>query len=143
MDPDIWPYLALVAGLAGLVLAFGFGRMVLAASPGNERMVELMTAIREGSMAFLRRMYSAVGVFVAIMAVLIFVLLDDWGRPWGAIAYIFGAVLSSSAGFTGMRIATAANARTTEAARVGVWGNRPQGTRIGIDLALSPPAPGR
>ncbi len=119
MDPDIWPYLALVAGLAALTLAAGFARIVLAASPGNDRMVELMNAIREGAMAFLRRMYSAVAVFVAIMAVLIFVLLDDWGRPWGAIAYIFGAILSSSAGFTGMRVATAANARTTEAARVG------------------------
>ena len=67
MDPDIWPYLALVAGLAALALATGFGRMVLAASPGSERMVELMTAIREGAMAFLRRMYSAVAVFVVIM----------------------------------------------------------------------------
>ena len=43
----------------------------------------------------------------------------DYGRPWGAIAYVFGAVLSALAGFIGMRIATAANARTTEAARTG------------------------
>jgi len=53
-----------------------------------------------------------------VMAVLIAALLD-WGRPWGAVAYVFGAVLSAGAGYVGMRIATAANARTTEAARTG------------------------
>ncbi|MEN8040501.1 MAG: sodium-translocating pyrophosphatase, partial [Actinomycetota bacterium] len=87
-------------------------------SPGNDRMVQLMGAIREGSMAFLRREYLAIAGFVAIMAILIFALLD-WGRPWGAVAYVFGAALSATAGFIGMRIATAANARTAEAARQG------------------------
>jgi len=115
---EIWLYLAIVAALAALSLAFVFARNVNEASPGNERMVELMEAIREGAMAFIRREYTAVAGFVVIMAILIFVLLD-WGRPWGAIAYIFGAVLSALAGFIGMRVATAANARTAEAARTG------------------------
>ncbi|MCL1593923.1 MAG: sodium-translocating pyrophosphatase [Actinomycetia bacterium] len=105
-------------GIAALVLAAVYGRQVVAESPGNERMVSLMGAIREGSMAFMRREYLAIAVFVGVMAVLIFVLLD-WGRPWGAVAYVFGAALSALAGFIGMRIATAANARTAEAARVG------------------------
>ncbi|HXV73085.1 MAG TPA: sodium-translocating pyrophosphatase [Acidimicrobiia bacterium] len=111
-------YIALVAGALALVLAVYYTRAVLAAPRGNERMVELSTAIREGAMAFLKREYIWVSVFVVVMAVLIAVLLD-WGRPWGAIAYVFGAVLSGLAGFVGMRIATAANSRTTEAARVG------------------------
>jgi K(+)-stimulated pyrophosphate-energized sodium pump len=115
---EIWLYLALVAALAALTLAALFARQVNSASPGSDRMQELMGAIREGAMAFIRREYTAVAGFVAIMAVLIFVLLD-WGRPWGAIAYIFGAFLSALAGFIGMRIATAANARTAEAARQG------------------------
>ncbi|MDG2082431.1 MAG: sodium-translocating pyrophosphatase, partial [Candidatus Actinomarina sp.] len=51
-------------------------------------------------------------------AVLISVL-TDWGYPWGSVAFVAGAVLSSLAGFIGMRIATAANGRTTEAARDG------------------------
>ncbi len=105
-------------GVAALILALVYGRRVLAVSSGNERMTELMVAIREGSMAFMRREYIAIAGFVAIMAVLIFALLD-WGRPWGAVAYVFGAVLSALAGFIGMRIATAANARTAEAARTG------------------------
>ncbi|MGD2101877.1 MAG: sodium/proton-translocating pyrophosphatase, partial [Acidimicrobiia bacterium] len=111
-------YIALVAGALALVLAVYYTRGVLAAPQGNERMVELSSAIRDGAMAFLRREYTWVSVFVVVMAALIATLLE-WGRPWGAVAYVFGASLSALAGFVGMRIATAANARTTEAARVG------------------------
>ncbi len=115
---DFVLYAALVAGLAAITLAVYFARSVLAMPQGNEKMVEISNAIREGAMAFLKREYSWVAVFVVVMAVLIAALLD-WGRPWGAIAYVFGAVLSGAAGYVGMRIATAANARTTEAARTG------------------------
>ncbi len=115
---DLFLYAALVAGLAALALAIYFARSVLSMSQGNEKMVEISNAIREGAMAFLRREYSWVAVFVVVMAVLIAALLD-WGRPWGAVAYVFGALLSGGAGYVGMRIATAANARTTEAARIG------------------------
>jgi len=118
VNPEVWLYVAVIMGVAALVLAFVYSRQVLAAPPGNDRMVELMNAIRSGSMAFLRREYLAIAVFVVIMATLIFAFLD-WGRPWGAIAYVFGAILSATAGFIGMRIATAANARTAEAARQG------------------------
>jgi K(+)-stimulated pyrophosphate-energized sodium pump len=113
-----WLILALVSAFAALALAWFFTGQVNSASPGNERMRELMGAIREGAMAFIRREYTAVAVFVAVMTVLILVFLD-WGRPWGAIAYVTGALLSALAGFIGMRIATAANARTAEAARQG------------------------
>ncbi len=124
----IWLYLALVAAVAALVLAWFYAGQVKRADPGSERLRELMEAIREGAMAFIRREYTAVAVFVAILAVLILVFLD-WGRPWGAIAYVFGAVLSALAGFIGMRIATAANARTTEAARQG-------GVQLALPLAF-------
>ncbi len=128
MDPDIWLYVAVGAGIAGLLLAVVFSRQVLAAPAGNDRMKELSAAIREGSMAFLKREYTWVAVFVVVMAGLIFALLD-YGRPWGAIAYVFGAVLSALAGLIGMRIATAANARTAEAARTG-------GVRKALPLAF-------
>ena len=84
----------------------------------DSKVEELSSAIREGSMAFLKRMYSWISVFVVILAVLISVL-TDWGYPWGSVAFVAGALLSSLAGFIGMRIATAANGRTTEAARDG------------------------
>ena len=118
MDPDLWLYVAVAAGALGLLLAAFYARQVLAAPPGNDRMREISAAIREGAMAFLKREYTWVAVFVAAMAVLIFILLD-YGRPWGAVAYASGAVLSASAGLIGMRIATAANSRTAEAAREG------------------------
>ena len=46
-------------------------------------------------------------------------VLTPWGAPWGSVAYFFGALLSAAAGLIGMRIATAANTRTAEAARRG------------------------
>ena len=92
MDPIAWVYIAVVAGALALLLAVFYGRQVLAAPPGNERMQELSSAIREGAMAFLRAEYRWVAGFVVIMAILIFSLLD-WGRPWGMIAYVFGALL--------------------------------------------------
>ena len=128
MDPEVWLYVAVGAGVAGLLLAAFFSSQVMKAPQGNERMREISAAIREGAMAFLRREYAWVAVFVLLMAGLIFTLLD-YGRPWGAIAYVFGAVLSASAGFIGMRVATAANSRTTEAARTG-------GVRLALPLAF-------
>ncbi len=117
MDQSFFLIAALVLGLAALVLAILFTRQVLAAPTGNDRMREIAAAIREGAMAFLRREYRWLGVFVAAMFLLIgFVLTDGWLR---AIAYLFGAVLSATAGYVGMRVATAANSRTAEAARLG------------------------
>ncbi|MDP8958671.1 MAG: sodium-translocating pyrophosphatase [Actinomycetota bacterium] len=128
MQPDAFVVVAAVAAALGLVLAGGFARQVLSADQGDVRMVELSGAIREGAMAFLRREYFWVTGFVLLMGVLIFTLLD-YGRPWGALAYVFGAVLSAGAGLAGMRIATAANGRTSEAARQG-------GVRLALPLAF-------
>jgi len=100
-----------------LGLAAFYARYVMKAIPGNERMVEISAAIREGAMAFVRREYTWVAVFVAALALVIGFLL-----PWGSLgapAFVFGALLSATAGFAGLRIATAANCRTAEAARVG------------------------
>ncbi|MCH8899365.1 MAG: sodium-translocating pyrophosphatase [Acidobacteria bacterium] len=105
-------------GVLGLAVAAFYASQVLSADPGNEEMVRLMSVIRKGAMAFLRREYLAIAVFVAFLAVLLVIFLP-WGWPWGAVAYVFGAFLSALAGFIGMRIATAANARTAEAARQG------------------------
>ncbi|HUH06586.1 MAG TPA: sodium-translocating pyrophosphatase [Egibacteraceae bacterium] len=115
---DAVPALSAAAAIAGLVLAAYFFGVVKRADPGNDRMVELMNAIQAGARAFLRREYTWVAGFVVIMTVLIVVFLD-YGRPWGAIAYISGALLSGLAGFVGMTVATLANARTTQAARTG------------------------
>jgi K(+)-stimulated pyrophosphate-energized sodium pump len=133
---DLVPYLAALSALAGLGLAAFFYVAVTRESPGNERMVQLMTAIQQGARAFLRREYQWIAVFVVGMAVLIFVLLD-YGRPWGAIAYVLGAVLSGLAGFVGMTIATQANARTTQAATEGAHKALPLAFRGGAVMGFT------
>jgi len=119
--------LVALSALLGLALAVFFARQVTAADPGNERMQELMGAIREGAMAFLRRQYGILAIFVAMVALLIFAIPDY--RLLGAVSYVLGATASAGAGFVGMNIATAANARTAEAARVG-------GVRLALPLAF-------
>jgi K(+)-stimulated pyrophosphate-energized sodium pump len=108
----------MLAAAAGLMLAAFYGNKVLSIKVTDSKVEELSSAIRQGSMAFLKRMYSWISVFVVILAVLIS-SLTEWGYPWGSVAFVAGALLSSLAGFVGMRIATAANGRTTEAARDG------------------------
>ncbi|MEM9034637.1 MAG: sodium-translocating pyrophosphatase [Actinomycetota bacterium] len=112
------PYLALVASAAALALAYYFAQVVLAAEQGTDLMKEIGEAIKEGAMAFLRREYQWVSAFVAAMFVLLLIVPIS-GRPYASIAYLLGAVLSSAAGFIGMRIATEANTRTANAAREG------------------------
>jgi K(+)-stimulated pyrophosphate-energized sodium pump len=117
-------------------LAAVWARAVTAASPGDLRLNEISAAIRLGAMAFLRREYAWVAVFVAALAALIAVVL-----PWGALgapAFIIGAALSAAAGFIGLRVATAANCRTAEAARVsGAAGALPIAFRAGAVTGLT------
>ena len=112
------PLLAIAAALASLLLAAYYGRVVNAADPGDDTMRGIAAAIREGAMAFLRREYRAIAVFVVLLAVVVFAVLPDL-RPWGSVALVLGAAFSATAGFIGMRIATAANVRTAQAARQG------------------------
>ncbi len=129
------PYIAVVAALSGLGLAFYFYGVVNKADPGNDRMQEIALAIREGSQTFLRTEYKWVAVFVAIMAVLIFTLLP-YG-VYGGLAYLMGAIFSASAGVIGMQIATAANVRTAEAARGGAEKALPLAFRGGAVMGFT------
>ena len=129
------PYLAGAIALAALVLAGYFYRYVRAADPGNARMVQLMDAIAGGARTFLRREYRWVAGFVIIMVVLLVTLLD-WGAM-GAVAYFLGALLSATAGWIGMTVATMANARTTQAARTGPQRALPLAFRGGAVMGFS------
>jgi K(+)-stimulated pyrophosphate-energized sodium pump len=133
---ELIPYLAATASIAGLLLATYFSRVVRSYDEGTELMKEIAGAIREGAMAFLRREYQWVAVFVAALAVLIFIVLP-FGRPWGSLAYLMGAVFSAIAGFVGMRIATAANVRTANAAREGAAKALPLAFRGGAVMGFT------
>ena len=130
------PYLAVAAAIAGLVLAAYFSMVVNRADEGTEVMRELAQAIREGATAFLQREYRWVSVFVLIMMIVISVVLP-YGAPWGAVAYLMGAVFSSIAGVVGMRIATAANVRTANAARQGAAAALPLAFKGGAVMGFS------
>ncbi|OUM98621.1 MAG: sodium-translocating pyrophosphatase [Firmicutes bacterium ZCTH02-B6] len=119
-------YLGLGGGVLALLLAYWLYGKVSRQDPGTERMQEIAAAIQEGALAFLRREYRSLAVFVVILAAVIFVAGIASGAatmpPTTAVAFLVGAVCSASAGFIGMRAATKANVRTANAARMGGMG---------------------
>ena len=133
---EMIPVLAVVAALASLALAAYYARIVNAADPGTDVMQEIAAAIRDGAMAFLRREYRAIAVFVVVLAGIVFAVLPDM-RPWGSVSLVLGAVFSAIAGFVGMRIATAANVRTAQAAREGAAKALPLAYRGGAVLGFT------
>ena len=102
-----------VLGIIGLVVAFMIYRSVASRPDGDDKMREIADAIHEGAMAFLKREYQILSIFV----VAVFLLLV-WAVAWQTgVAFLTGAAFSVAAGLFGMRAATKANVRTTEAAR--------------------------
>ena len=104
---------AIGTGAVALVVALAFYFRVKAAPEGNEAMARIARFIREGAMAFLAREYKVLAIYSVVVAALL-----AWRiSPMAAAAFILGAFLSLLAGFFGMKSATYANVRTTEAAR--------------------------
>src|SRR4028118_1949926 len=112
-------YLVPAMGVIGLLYTFVKYAWVSKQDPGNERMQEISTYIAEGAMAFLKAEWKILSYFVAIVAVLLFVMgSTNTNSHWSiGIAFIIGAFFSAFAGYIGMRIATKANVRTAHAAR--------------------------
>ncbi|MGB0112681.1 MAG: sodium-translocating pyrophosphatase [Ilumatobacteraceae bacterium] len=130
---DVVPYLAAVSAIAALALAFFYYKKVEEASPGDERMVFLMTEIQNGAKAFLKKEYQWVSVFVVAMMILLAIVIN----PLASVSYVIGAVLSATAGYVGMTVATMANARTTEAAKEGAHKALPVAFRGGAVMGFS------
>jgi K(+)-stimulated pyrophosphate-energized sodium pump len=107
-----WTQWAPLLGLVGLLVALGLFYYVRGQSTGTDLMRELSDQIHGGAMAFLRREYSVLAVFVVIVAALLWVAIG----VNTALAYVTGALSSVLAGFFGMNAATRANVRTSAAA---------------------------
>ncbi|NLC66378.1 MAG: sodium-translocating pyrophosphatase [Clostridium sp.] len=106
--------LAVIVGVLALLFAFYKAIGINKMDAGNNRMKEIAKYIENGSLAFLKRQYSALGIFVALLfAILIFA--PGLGYKV-AICFLFGALFSAFAGFLGMRVATKANVRTANSA---------------------------
>jgi K(+)-stimulated pyrophosphate-energized sodium pump len=114
-----WIYLIPLLGLVALIFAFFKANWVNRQDPGTEKMIEISGYVREGAMAFLKREYKVLAIFVVVVAILL--AYANWNSPESspviAISFVLGAFSSALAGFFGMRVATNANVRTTNAAR--------------------------
>lgn len=110
-------YLIPLVGVLALIYAFWRSTWINRQDPGDEKMIEIGQAVQEGAMAFLMREYKVLAVFVAGVALLLFVGNASRGTGLVALSFIVGALCSGLAGFFGMRVATASNNRTTQAAR--------------------------
>lgn len=108
-------YFTPIAGLIAVLFAVTLIRRIHSYSPGNEKMQEISRAVQEGAMAFLKREYSFLVVFVVVM----FIVLGFARGFVTAGCFLVGAFCSILAGFVGMRIATRSNARTAQAATQG------------------------
>ncbi len=102
-----------VGGLLALYFAWQKAQTVTEAEPGNERMQEIAGYIHEGAMAFLRKQYSVMAIFVVVVFFIMGIALS-WST---AFCFIIGAICSACAGYIGMNIATKANVRTANAAQ--------------------------
>jgi K(+)-stimulated pyrophosphate-energized sodium pump len=88
--------------------------------PGTEEMQEIAKATQDGAMAFLKREYTVLSVFVVVVFLAIGIFLKEGGGWWTALCFVYGAFSSAMAGFIGMRVATRSAVRTTQAAKTGL-----------------------
>lgn len=124
-------WLVAASGAIALLTAGIFRYLIGAKEEGNEKMEMIAMQIRKGAMAFLAREYRVIALFVIAVMVLLYLFIDTgmddmqagaWALPLTAFSYLAGAFCSVLAGFIGMRTATLANVRTTQAARTGLGG---------------------
>tara|TARA_B100001769_G_scaffold216972_1_gene176656 strand:+ start:806 stop:3172 length:2367 start_codon:yes stop_codon:yes gene_type:complete len=112
-------YIPIILSLLGLIFMYVKATWVRNQDPGNKRMQEISTSIKQGALAFLNAEYRLLFIFVIIASIALFAIsLMVASTSWMIVpAFIIGAVFSALAGNIGMRIATEANARTAEAAK--------------------------
>ena len=109
---DFATIIAPIVGIIALIFAYFKASSIEKVSPGNERMKEIASYIEEGAMAFLKREYRVLLIFViALFIILIFAI--NWQT---AVSFLVGALFSALAGYAGMKVATKANVRTANSA---------------------------
>jgi K(+)-stimulated pyrophosphate-energized sodium pump len=112
-------YLVPLMGVIGLLYTFIQFKWVSRQDEGTDLMKQISHYIAEGAMAFLKAEWKILGYFVVIVALLLgFMASTNPNSHWStSLAFILGAILSATAGYIGMRVATKANVRTAHAAR--------------------------
>jgi K(+)-stimulated pyrophosphate-energized sodium pump len=127
---NLW-WAAPAAGALALLVAYLLTSKIGRQDAGTPKMREIAEAIHQGAMAFLRREYRTLFVFIVALAIVILVtgLTTDAMSPFTAIAFVSGALCSVLAGYFGMQVATKANVRTANAAQ--------KGMNAALDIAFS------
>ncbi|MGI9541239.1 MAG: sodium-translocating pyrophosphatase [Flavobacteriaceae bacterium] len=106
-------------GILALLFVFLKNNWVAKQEVGSEKMARIAKNIADGAMSFLKAEYKILSIFVVAVAVLLFFKgsNEEGSNGMVAVSFIVGAICSALAGFIGMRVATKANVRTTQAAR--------------------------
>ena len=112
-------YLVPVFAIVGLIVMAFKAKWVIKQDAGEKNMLELASHIKEGALAFLSAEYRVLIIFVVIAGALLALVssLIESTSYFIVVAFVIGAFFSALAGNIGMRIATEANVRTTQAAR--------------------------
>ena len=109
-------------GILALGFVFWKNAWVSKQDQGNEKMTRIAKNISDGAMSFLKAEYKVLAIFVVSVAVLLYFKgdNDDTSSGFVALSFVVGAICSALAGFVGMKAATKANVRTTQAARTSI-----------------------
>ena len=109
--------LAPIGAVIALLFAVFLSRRVMKADEGTDLMKKIAGAVRKGANAYLKRQYTGVAIFFAVMFVILLVLaICGFLTPFVPIAFLTGGFFSGLSGFIGMKIATYANSRTANSA---------------------------
>lgn len=109
--------LAPVGAVVALLFAFFLSRRVMKADEGTDLMKKIAGAVRKGANAYLKRQYTGVAIFFAVMFVILLILaIAGFLTPFVPGAFLTGGFFSALSGFIGMKIATYANGRTANSA---------------------------
>jgi len=109
---------ALICGIVGVIYGVMTAIWVNKQDAGNQKMIDISNAVKEGAYAFIAREYKTVAI-VAVILVLILNFVPALGM-WAAAGFIIGTVGSALAGFIGMWVSLRANVRTAAAASKGL-----------------------
>ena len=111
-------YFIPISGIIALVFVYIKNKWVTSNDVGSEKMKRIAKNISDGAMAFLKAEYKILAVFVFFTSLLLALKGENEGTSWlVSVSFLLGAVCSALAGLIGMKVATKANVRTTEAAR--------------------------
>ena len=112
-------WLVPVASLVALGMAWHFFRQMRKEDEGTPRMAEIAEYVRRGAMAYLKQQYKVVAIVFVVLAVIFAFMAYGLKvqNPWVPFAFLTGGLFSGLAGFFGMKTATYASARTSNAAR--------------------------